>query len=143
MICKVEVGNLECFGCHGVKDREKEQEQPFLVSLECTMSAWSDGDDYVCYSNLCDMVRSYVKTQKKNLLEELATDLAVLIFSMSPSSIDTCTVSIRKPTVEKNKRADLIQVSQTLGAEEYENLTRPDVWLWKREYMASPKTPRN
>ncbi|EZG43953.1 hypothetical protein GNI_155460 [Gregarina niphandrodes] len=124
MICTVEITDLLCATPHGT----------YLVSLTSSMcDLYNEStEDYLDYDLLSKLVMGYVLEQKQHALEQLAANLAIIIMSVKPDDMDSCTVTVKQPPANKN--APTIAVSQTLTSDEYENVTRPDLWLWKREF---------
>jgi 7,8-dihydroneopterin aldolase/epimerase/oxygenase len=95
----VEVAGLEIPGRHGVEDRERESEQPFVydVELELPEPAADELGQTVDYRGVVALVREHSEARQYRLLETLAAAIADALLERFPA--ERVRVRVRKPQV--------------------------------------------
>jgi dihydroneopterin aldolase len=95
----VELAGLEIPGRHGVEDRERESEQPFLydVELELPEPSADDVEHTTDYREVAALVREVSDVRQFNLIESLAAAVADAILERFPA--ERVRVRVRKPEV--------------------------------------------
>jgi dihydroneopterin aldolase len=95
----VELAGLEIPGRHGVEDRERESEQPFLydVELELPEPSADDVEHTGDYRVVAALVREVSEGRRFNLIESLAAAVADAILERFPA--ERVRVRVRKPEV--------------------------------------------
>ena len=99
MTVLVELAGLEIPGRHGVEDRERESEQPFLydVELELPEPSADDVEHTADYTEVAALVREVSDVRQFNLIESLAAAVADAILERFPA--ERVRVRVRKPEV--------------------------------------------
>jgi 7,8-dihydroneopterin aldolase/epimerase/oxygenase len=102
----VELAGLEIPGRHGVDDRERESEQPFLydLRLELPEPAADEIDQTVDYREVVEVVRQVSESGQFRLLESLAAEVAVALLERFP--LERLRVRVRKPQVQLGAPVD-------------------------------------
>jgi 7,8-dihydroneopterin aldolase/epimerase/oxygenase len=95
----VELAGLEIAGRHGVEDREREGEQPFLYDLwlELAEPAADRIEETVDYRVVAELVREVSSSRQFGLLEALAAAVADALMERFP--LDRARIRVRKPQV--------------------------------------------
>ena len=95
----VELAGLEIPGRHGVEDREREQEQPFVYDLELELAepAADRIEETVDYREVVELVRTVSKSRQFQLLELMAAAIADALLERFP--LERARVRVRKPQV--------------------------------------------
>ena len=95
----VELAGLEIPGRHGVEDREREQEQPFVYDLELELAepAADRIEETVDYRELVELVRAVSESRQFQLLESMAAAIADALLERFP--LERARVRVRKPQV--------------------------------------------
>ena len=95
----VELAGLEIPGRHGVEDREREQEQPFVYDLELELAepAADRIEETVDYREVVELVRTVSKSRQFQLLESMAAGIADALLERFP--LERARVRVRKPQV--------------------------------------------
>jgi dihydroneopterin aldolase len=95
----VELAGLEIPGRHGVEDRERESEQPFLYDIELALPEPSadDVEHTADYREVAALVREVSEGRRFNLIESLAAAVADAILERFPA--ERVRVRVRKPEV--------------------------------------------
>jgi len=91
---------LECWGHHGVFERERREGQPFVVDLVLGLdaapaAASDDLADTVDYGGLALAVKSAVDRDPVDLIETLAERIAGVC--LTDDRVDWCRVTVHKP----------------------------------------------
>jgi dihydroneopterin aldolase len=96
----VELAGLELPGRHGVEDREREVEQPFLydLSLELLEPAADRIEETVDYRDVVELVRQVSEERSFQLLESLAAAVADRL--LDRFRLERVRVQVRKPQVQ-------------------------------------------
>jgi dihydroneopterin aldolase len=97
----VELRGIELPGRHGVLDREREAEQPFLydVELELPEPRADELEQTVDYREVVTLVRELSDAVGFQLLESLAAAVADALLERFPSA-ERVRVRVRKPEVD-------------------------------------------
>jgi dihydroneopterin aldolase len=95
----VELAGLEIPGRHGVEDREREQEQPFVYDLELELAepAADRIEETVDYREVVELVRVVSESKQFQLLESMAAAIADALLERFP--LERARVRVRKPQV--------------------------------------------
>jgi dihydroneopterin aldolase len=95
----VELAGLEIRGRHGVEDRERESEQPFLYDVELELPEPPvDGIEHTAdYRDVAALVREVSEGRRFQLLESLAAAVADALLERFPA--ERVRVRVRKPEV--------------------------------------------
>jgi len=95
----VVLAGLEIPGRHGVEDREREQEQPFVYDLELELAepAADRIEETVDYRELVELVRAVSESRQFQLLESMAAAIADALLERFP--LERARVRVRKPQV--------------------------------------------
>ena len=95
----VELAGLEIPGRHGVEDREREQEQPFVYDLELELAepAADRIEETVDYREVVELVRVVSESKQFQLLESMAAAIADGLLERFP--LERARVRVRKPQV--------------------------------------------
>ena len=114
METKIRLKNIQLFGCHGVSDKEKNNEQKFDIDVEMSIDLKEEirADDInktVDYSSVYDKVEGVFYEKKYNLIETLANQIASCLIS-NFSSVAYCKVIVRKPDAPIKGIVDTIEV---------------------------------
>jgi dihydroneopterin aldolase len=106
MTVVVELAGLEIPGRHGVEDRERESEQPFLydVELELAEPAADDIAHTADYREVAALVREISEHRRFELIESLAAAVADALLERFPA--ETVRVRVRKPDVRLGAPVD-------------------------------------
>jgi 7,8-dihydroneopterin aldolase/epimerase/oxygenase len=96
----VELAGLEIPGRHGVEDRERESEQPFVYDLELELAqpAADSIDETVDYREVVELVRAVSGGTQFQLLESMAGAVADALLERFP--LERARVRVRKPGVQ-------------------------------------------
>ena len=96
----VELAALEIPGRHGVEDREREHEQPFVYDLELEFAepATDRIEETVDYREVVELVRAVSETKQFQLLETMAAAVADALLERFP--VERVRVRVRKPQVQ-------------------------------------------
>jgi 7,8-dihydroneopterin aldolase/epimerase/oxygenase len=96
----VELAGLEIPGRHGVEDRERESEQPFLYDLELELvePAADSIDETVDYREVVELVQAVCGGTQFQLLESMAGAVADALIEGFP--LERARVRVRKPQVQ-------------------------------------------
>ena len=96
----VELAGLEIPGRHGVEERERESEQPFLydVRLQLAEPAADRIEETVDYRTAVELVREVSESRHFRLLEAMAAAVADALMERFP--LETARVRVRKPQVQ-------------------------------------------
>jgi dihydroneopterin aldolase len=96
----VELHGLEIPGRHGVLNRERETEQPFVydVELELPEPATDELDETVDYREVVALVRDVTDKRQFQLLESIAAAVADTLLARFPAV--SVRVRVRKPEVQ-------------------------------------------
>jgi len=96
----VELAGLEIPGRHGVEDREREQEQPFVYDLELELAepAADRIEETVDYREVVELVRVVSESKQFQLLESMAAAVADALLERFP--LERARVRVRKPQVQ-------------------------------------------
>tara|TARA_B100001013_G_C24342471_1_gene337002 strand:+ start:76 stop:435 length:360 start_codon:yes stop_codon:yes gene_type:complete len=113
METKIRLKNIQLFGCHGISDKEKNNEQKFDIDIEVSIDLKGDigADDInktVDYSSIYDKVEGIFYEKKYNLIETLANRIASCL--ISNFSVVYCKVIVRKPDAPINGIIDTVEV---------------------------------
>ena len=113
METKIRLKNIQLFGCHGISDKEKNNEQKFDIDVEVSIDLKGDirADDInktIDYSSIYDKVEGVFYEKKYNLIETLANQIASCL--ISNFSIEYCKVIVRKPDAPINGIIDNVEV---------------------------------
>jgi dihydroneopterin aldolase len=116
----VELAGLEIPGRHGVEDRERESEQPFLYDVELEL-AEPDVDDIAHtadYREVAALVREVSEHEGFTLIESLAAAVADAL--LERFAAETVRVRVRKPEVRLGVPVDYtaakVERSRQLGS---------------------------
>ncbi len=103
----VELHGVEIRGRHGVLERERETEQPFLydVELELPEPAGDRLEQTVDYREVVALVRELSDGRQFQLLESLAAAVADALLERFPSA-EGVRVRVRKPEVDPGAPVD-------------------------------------
>jgi dihydroneopterin aldolase len=96
---KIVIKGLKVLGRHGVSPGEREQDQQFVVDLECELDLAAAGradriEHTVDYMELLEDIRQVVSRESYNLLEALAERLAQTV--LRRPFVDRVTVGVCK-----------------------------------------------
>lgn len=96
---KIVIKGLKVLGRHGVNPGEREQDQQFVVDLECELDLAAAGradriEHTVDYMELLEDIRQVVSRESYNLLEALAERLAQTV--LRRPFVDRVTVGVCK-----------------------------------------------
>ena len=96
----VELAALEIPGRHGVEDRERDQEQPFVYDLELELAEprTDSIEETVDYREVVELVRAVSQGRKFQLLESIAAAVADALLERFP--LERARVRVRKPQVQ-------------------------------------------
>jgi 7,8-dihydroneopterin aldolase/epimerase/oxygenase len=96
----VELAGIEIPGRHGVEDREREDEQPFLYDLWLELAEPSADriEDTVDYRAAVALVREVSESRQFHLLETMAAAVADALMGRFP--LERVRVRVRKPRVQ-------------------------------------------
>jgi dihydroneopterin aldolase len=100
MTVLVELAGLEIQGRHGVEERERETEQPFLydIELELPEPSADEIEQTADYRRVVELVREVSQRRQFQLLEALAAAVAdALVERFAPERVR---VRVRKPQVQ-------------------------------------------
>ncbi|GEM_PF-2978443 len=100
MILTVLLSDITFFGRHGAFHGEQDHPQAFKIDLafeyETKAHETDDLADAVNYATVRDLIRAYIETEQKRLLESMANDLAKKILKKFPVIVSV-TLTITKP----------------------------------------------
>jgi 7,8-dihydroneopterin aldolase/epimerase/oxygenase len=96
----VELAGIEIPGRHGIEDREREDEQPFLYDLWLELAEPSADriEDTVDYRAAVALVREVSQSRQFHLLETIAAAVADALMERFP--LERVRVRVRKPRVQ-------------------------------------------
>ncbi|QCE33106.1 2-amino-4-hydroxy-6-hydroxymethyldihydropteridine diphosphokinase [Acetobacteraceae bacterium] len=100
----VQIQDLKIMACHGVLAHEKTIPQPFLISLDLSvtppewlgMTAQDDLSQTICYANLCQFVENFVQKNCFNLIETLSKKLGSALLEAF-DNLNQVKILIKKP----------------------------------------------
>ncbi|QCE34849.1 2-amino-4-hydroxy-6-hydroxymethyldihydropteridine diphosphokinase [Acetobacteraceae bacterium] len=100
----VQIRDLKIMAKHGILPHEKHQAQPFLISLDLsiTPSEWLDatGEDRlsqtICYATLCEFSENFVQNHCFDLIETLSQKLADALLQTF-KNLNHVHVTVKKP----------------------------------------------
>ena len=92
------------YGHHGVRPKEKDLGQRFVVDLQLEVDLKAPGasdrlEDTVNYSQVYRLVRDIITGPSRNLLESLAEAVAQEVLGAFPTSVNAIRVRVTKPHV--------------------------------------------
>ena len=98
---KIRIKGLRLYAYHGVNPEEKEEGQPFVLDMVCSVSlcvpcVTDCVDDTVSYSKILKTARAAFLSKKFDLLEKAAQTVADAVLSAFPA-IREITVCVKKP----------------------------------------------
>jgi len=98
---KILINGLECFGHHGVFEKERIKGQTFIFDLIVEVDIDAAGktdnlDQSVDYAAICELVQTVCVEKTFNLLEALAEYICTKILLMS-DRIENVIITVRKP----------------------------------------------
>jgi 7,8-dihydroneopterin aldolase/epimerase/oxygenase len=107
MTVVVELRGLELRGRHGVLERERETEQPFLydVELELPEPPADELEGTVDYREVVSLVRELSDERQFQLLESLAAAIADALLERF-AQVERVLVRVRKPEVDPGAPVD-------------------------------------
>ena len=108
----VEVHGLELPGRHGVLERERKTEQPFLydIELELPDPAADELEGTVDYREIVSLVRELSDERQFQLLESLASAVAEALL-VRFRQVERVRVRVRKPEVDPGAPVDYTAAS--------------------------------
>jgi len=108
----VEVHGLELPGRHGVLERERKMEQPFLydIELELPEPAADELEGTVDYREVVSLVRELSDERQFQLLESLAAAVAEALL-VRFGQVERVRVRVRKPEVDPGAPVDYTAAS--------------------------------
>jgi dihydroneopterin aldolase len=100
MTVVVELAGLELPGRHGVEDRERETEQPFLydIELELPEPGADDIEHTADYRRVAEVIAAVSEHRQFRLLESLAAEVADAL--LDRFAAQRVRVRVRKPQVQ-------------------------------------------
>ena len=98
---KIRIKGLRLYAYHGVNPEEKEEGQPFVLDMVCSVSlcvpcVTDCVDDTVSYAKILKTARAAFLSKKFDLLEKAAQTVADAVLSAFPA-IREITVCVKKP----------------------------------------------
>ena len=98
---KIRIKGLRLYAYHGVNPEEKEEGQPFVLDMVCSVSlcvpcVTDCVDDTVSYAKILKTARAAFLSKKFDLLEKAAQTVADAVLSAFPT-IREITVCVKKP----------------------------------------------
>lgn len=117
---KVIIRGLEVSACHGVKDFEKVQPQPFIfdadIYFDFSEAAVSDDiEDTINYSAASKIIVSVARDNCFNLIEKLAYECAYAVMEGTPAS--RIALTVYKPQAPMKQKFDTVGVSVDISRE--------------------------
>lgn len=117
---KVIIRGLEVSACHGVKDFEKIQPQPFIFDVDIyfdfSEAAVSDDiEDTINYSAASKIIVSVARDNCFNLIEKLAYECAYAVMEGTPAS--RIALTVYKPQAPMKQKFDTVGVSVDISRE--------------------------
>lgn len=114
------IKNLKLHGYHGVYSGEKEEGQPFLVYLKlgCDLDQAKDSDnvqDTVDYAKVIEKIKTVFNSDRYNLIEALADDIASSILS-DFSKVSTAKIKIKKPEAADSLKYAAVEVNKGINS---------------------------
>ena len=102
----IELKGIEVPGRHGVEEKERQREQPFLYDLELELlEPGADRiEDTVDYREVVELVSEISASREFRLLEALAAAVADALLERFP--LERARVNVRKPQVELGAPVD-------------------------------------
>lgn len=115
---KITLYNMKFFGYHGCEEFEQRNGQTFEVDAELFTSLEKAGQsdslaDAVNYVNIFERIRDVVETERHQLLERLAQQIADAV--LAETRITSVVVRVRKPAVPLPGMLDGVQVEIRRG----------------------------
>jgi dihydroneopterin aldolase len=115
---KITLYNMKFFGYHGCEEFEQRNGQTFEVDAELFTSLEKAGRsdslaDAVNYVNIFERIRDVVETERHQLLERLAQQIADAV--LAEPRITSVVVRVRKPAVPLPGMLDGVQVEIRRG----------------------------
>ena len=115
---KITLYNMKFFGYHGCEAFEQRNGQTFEVDAELFTSLEKAGQsdslaDAVNYVNIFERIRDVVETERHQLLERLAQQIADAV--LAEPRITSVVVRVRKPAVPLPGMLDGVQVEIRRG----------------------------
>lgn len=98
---KISIKGLRLYAYHGVNPEEKEEGQPFILDLVCSVSlcvpcVTDCVDDTVSYAKILKTARAAFLSEKFDLLEKVAQTVADAVLS-TYNAVREITVCVKKP----------------------------------------------
>lgn len=117
---KILIRGLEVSACHGVKDFEKTQPQPFIFDadlyFDCYDAAVSDDiDDTINYSAASKIIVAVARDNCFNLIEKLAYECAYAVMQATPAK--RITLTVYKPQAPMKQKFDTVGVTVDISRE--------------------------
>lgn len=111
---KILIRGLEISACHGVKDFEKVQPQPFIfdVCIYCDFHKAAQSDDLgdtINYSFVCKKIAEVTTGNSFNLIEKLAYECAYSVMESVPAS--KISLTVYKPEAPMKQKFDTVGVT--------------------------------
>lgn len=116
---KIIIKDLEIYAYHGVFDEEKEEGQPFVVTAELFVCLREAGqtdnlDETINYAKVCDDIAQVMNSEKYNLIEACAENIAEKIL-LDYHSVQKVHIIISKPKAPIDMVFDTVCVDITRG----------------------------
>ncbi len=110
----IKIEGIEFDACHGVLEKEKEQEQKFIVDIEVYLDLQSAGksddlDMTVNYVNIFEIVEDVILGENKNLIESLCLNITEKVLNYNDKILKVKT-TLHKPQAPINKKFEDLAV---------------------------------
>ncbi len=117
----IKISRLHVNCCHGVRDFEKVQTQPFYITAVLSADLWQAGvsddlDDTVNYSAVCRLIEQIATQNCYNLIERLAREIAFAILE-NFSTVQKIAVTVEKPKAPVKQQVETLSVSMEFARE--------------------------
>ena len=112
----INISKIKCSGKHGIYDREKQNDQKFLVDIHINFSDFFDDDinKTLNYEEIVDLVIKIVSTESYDLIETLAryiSEQIVFKYAKTEATLQEIKVTVHKPDTILKDKTEGISVS--------------------------------
>ena len=112
----INISKIKCSGRHGIYDKEKQNDQKFLVDIYINISDFTEDNinKTLNYEEVVNLVINMVNTKSYDLIETLAKNISkkiVFKYAKSEAIIQEIMVTVHKPDTILKDRTEGISVS--------------------------------
>ena len=112
----INISKIKCSGRHGIYDKEKQNDQKFLVDIYINISDFTEDNinKTLNYEEVVNLVINMVNTKSYDLIETLAKQISeqiVFKYAKNESMLREIKVTVHKPDTILKDRTEGISVS--------------------------------